>query len=80
MLERRAQGILEEAWPLSRSKKGVRQVTTLGAFALGRKAGDLAMAGSSYIRLWVVAMEDMVAANLAYQRAKREGVGGVMAW
>jgi len=25
-------------------------------------------------------MEDMVAANLAYQRAKREGGGGVMAW
>ena len=27
-----------------------------------------------------IAMEDMVAANLAYQRAKREGGGGVMAW
>ena len=27
-----------------------------------------------------IAMEDMVAANLAYQRARREGGGGVMAW
>jgi ornithine cyclodeaminase/alanine dehydrogenase-like protein (mu-crystallin family) len=27
-----------------------------------------------------VAMEDMVAANLVYQRAKREGAGGVMDW
>jgi alanine dehydrogenase len=27
-----------------------------------------------------VAMEDMVAANLAYQRAKRAGGGDVMAW
>jgi ornithine cyclodeaminase/alanine dehydrogenase-like protein (mu-crystallin family) len=27
-----------------------------------------------------VAMEDMVAANLAYERAKREGGGGMMAW
>ena len=28
----------------------------------------------------VEAMEDMVAANLAYQRARREGSGGVMVW
>ena len=27
-----------------------------------------------------VAMEDMVAANLAYRRATRDGGGGVMAW
>jgi ornithine cyclodeaminase/alanine dehydrogenase-like protein (mu-crystallin family) len=27
-----------------------------------------------------VAMEDMIAANLAYQRAKREGAGGLMVW
>jgi hypothetical protein len=27
-----------------------------------------------------VAMEDMVAANLAYQRAKKEGGGGAMIW
>jgi len=27
-----------------------------------------------------VAMEDMVAANLAYQRARRDGSGGVMVW
>jgi ornithine cyclodeaminase/alanine dehydrogenase-like protein (mu-crystallin family) len=27
-----------------------------------------------------IAMEDLVAANLAYQRAKLEHGGGVMAW
>ena len=27
-----------------------------------------------------IAMEDMVAANLAYQRATRDGGGGVMVW
>jgi ornithine cyclodeaminase/alanine dehydrogenase-like protein (mu-crystallin family) len=27
-----------------------------------------------------VAMEDMVAANLAYQRAKRDRTGSVMTW
>ena len=48
--------------------------TTLGEVLLGRKPGRLS---EVEIRL---AMEDMVAANLAYQRAKREGGGAVMEW
>ena len=54
--------------------------TTLGAVALGRKAGRLSDVEITVYKAMGVAMEDMVAANLAYQRAKREGGGGVMAW
>jgi ornithine cyclodeaminase/alanine dehydrogenase-like protein (mu-crystallin family) len=54
--------------------------TTLGAVALGRKAGRLNDVEITVYKAMGVAMEDMVAANLAYQRAKREGGGGVMAW
>src|SRR5882724_2678374 len=54
--------------------------TTLGAVALGRKAGRLSDAEITVYKAMGIAMEDMVAANLAYQRAKREGGGGVMAW
>jgi ornithine cyclodeaminase/alanine dehydrogenase-like protein (mu-crystallin family) len=54
--------------------------TTLGAVALGRKPGRLTDAEITVYKGMGVAMEDMVAANLAYQRAKREGDGGVMAW
>lgn len=54
--------------------------TTLGAVALGRKAGRLSDGEITVYKAMGVAMEDMVAANLAYQRAKREGGGGVMAW
>lgn len=53
---------------------------TLGAVALGRKPGRLTDAEITVYKAMGVAMEDMVAANLAYQRAKREGGGGVMAW
>lgn len=54
--------------------------TTLGAVALGRKAGRISDAEITVYKAMGMAMEDMVAANLAYQRAKREGGGGVMAW
>jgi alanine dehydrogenase len=54
--------------------------TTLGAVALGRKPGRLSDVEITVYKAMGIAMEDMVAANLAYQRAKREGGGGVMAW
>jgi alanine dehydrogenase len=54
--------------------------TTLGAVALGRKPGRANDTETTVYKAMGVAMEDMVAANLAYQRAKREGGGGVMAW
>lgn len=56
------------------------KVTTLGAVALGRKAGRLTDVEITVYKAMGVAMEDMVAANLAYQRAKRASGGGVMAW
>jgi len=54
--------------------------TSLGAVALGRKPGRLRDDEITVYKAMGVAMEDMVAANLAYQRAKREGGGGLMAW
>jgi alanine dehydrogenase len=54
--------------------------TTLGAVALDRKAGRISDVEITVYKAMGLAMEDMVAANLAYQRAKREGGGGVMAW
>jgi alanine dehydrogenase len=54
--------------------------TSLGAVALGRKPGRLRDDEITVYKAMGIAMEDMVAANLAYQRAKREGGGGVMAW
>jgi ornithine cyclodeaminase/alanine dehydrogenase-like protein (mu-crystallin family) len=54
--------------------------TTLGALALGRKAGRRSDDEITVYKAMGVAMEDMVAANLAYQKAKREGGGRVMAW
>lgn len=54
--------------------------TTLGAVALGRKPGRLRDAEITVYKAMGVAMEDMVAANLAYQEAKREGGGRVMDW
>ena len=54
--------------------------TTLGAVALCRKPGRLTDAEITVYKAMGVAMEDMIAANLAYQRAKREGGGGAMAW
>jgi alanine dehydrogenase len=54
--------------------------TTLGAVALGRKPGRLSDVEITVYKAMGVAMEDMVAANLAYQRAKRVGGCSVMAW
>lgn len=54
--------------------------TTLGAVALGRRPGRLSDDEITVYKAMGVAMEDMVAANLAYQRAKREGGGGLMSW
>ena len=48
--------------------------------ALGRKAGRLSDVEITVHKAMGVAMEDMVAANLAYQGAKAEGGGDVMAW
>jgi ornithine cyclodeaminase/alanine dehydrogenase-like protein (mu-crystallin family) len=53
---------------------------TLGAVALGRAAGRTTDREITIYKSMGIAMEDMVAANLAYQRAKRDRVGGVMAW
>jgi ornithine cyclodeaminase/alanine dehydrogenase-like protein (mu-crystallin family) len=54
--------------------------TTLGAVALGRKPGRVSETEITVYKAMGIAMEDMVAANLAYRRAMREGGGGVMAW
>jgi alanine dehydrogenase len=54
--------------------------TTLGAVALGRKPGRRSDDEITVYKAMGVAMEDMVAANLAYQRAKQEGGGSVMTW
>jgi ornithine cyclodeaminase/alanine dehydrogenase-like protein (mu-crystallin family) len=54
--------------------------TTLGAVSLGRKPGRVSDTEITVYKAMGVAMEDMVAANIAYQRARREGGGGVMAW
>ena len=54
--------------------------TTLGAVALGRKPGRSNHDEITVYKAMGVAMEDMVAANLAYQKAKGAGGGAVMAW
>jgi alanine dehydrogenase len=48
--------------------------TTLGAVILGRKTDRTGDVEITVYKAMGMAMEDMVAANLAYQRAKREGV------
>lgn len=54
--------------------------TTLGAVALGRKPGRVSDTEITVYKAMGIAMEDMVAANLAYRRAMQAGGGGVMAW
>jgi ornithine cyclodeaminase/alanine dehydrogenase-like protein (mu-crystallin family) len=54
--------------------------TTLGVVALGRAPGRLNESEITVYKAMGIAMEDLVAANLAYQRAKLEQGGGVMAW
>jgi alanine dehydrogenase len=54
--------------------------TTLGAVILGRTPARVSETEITVYKAMGVAMEDMVAANLAYQRARRDNSGGVMVW
>ncbi len=54
--------------------------TALGAVVLGRAPGRVVETEITVYKAMGIAMEDMVAANLAYQRARREGTGGLMMW
>lgn len=54
--------------------------TTLGAVALGRSPGRLNDSEITVYKAMGIAMEDLVAANLAFSRAKAAQGGGVMAW
>jgi ornithine cyclodeaminase/alanine dehydrogenase-like protein (mu-crystallin family) len=56
------------------------QGTTLGAVALGRTQGRITDDEITIYKGMGLAMEDMVAAHLAYRRAARDGVGGTMEW
>jgi alanine dehydrogenase len=56
------------------------KATTLGAVVLGRKPGRLSDDEITVYKAMGIAMEDLIAANLAYQKAKREGGGGIIAW
>ena len=53
---------------------------TLGALVLGHAPGRVSDTEITVYKAMGIAMEDMVAANLAYQRARRDGTGGVMMW
>jgi alanine dehydrogenase len=54
--------------------------TTLGAVALRRSPGRINETEVTIYKAMGIAMEDMVAANIAYQRARGEGGGGTMRW
>ena len=54
--------------------------TTLGAVALRRASGRTSDSEITVYKAMGIAMEDMVAATLAYRRARRDHVGGTMAW
>ncbi len=54
--------------------------TTLGAVALGQQPGRVSGGEITVYKAMGIAMEDMVAANLAYRKAKEEGGGRVMDW
>jgi alanine dehydrogenase len=56
------------------------RATTLGALAAGHARGRVDAQEITIYKAMGIAMEDMVAANLAYERAKRAGGGGVMQW
>ena len=49
--------------------------TELGEMLLGVRPGRKSSAEITVYKAMGIAMEDMVAANLAYERAKQEGVG-----
>jgi len=52
--------------------------TTLGALFLDRKPGRLSDEEITVYKAMGVAMEDMIAANLAYEKAKRDGGGMII--
>jgi alanine dehydrogenase len=54
--------------------------TTLGAVALGRKPGRCSDNEITVYKAMGVAMEDMVAANLTFERAKQEGDRNFLTW
>ncbi len=56
------------------------RATTLGAVVLGRAAGRRNAREITVYKAMGIAMEDMVAANLAFRRAQRNGIGGRMDW
>jgi alanine dehydrogenase len=58
----------------------VTRGTTLGAVVLGRAPGRATDSEITVYKAMGLAMEDMVAANLAYRRAMRDQMGGTMAW
>jgi alanine dehydrogenase len=53
---------------------------TLGAVSLGRKPGRRTSDEITIYKAMGIAMEDMVAANLAYHQAKREAAASFMPW
>src|SRR5262249_44003969 len=72
-----------EAAPVGRSElAGMdrRQAATLGAVILGKKPGGLSDEEITVYKAMGVAMEDMVAANLAFQRAQKVGAMNEMEW
>ncbi|MES2938339.1 MAG: ornithine cyclodeaminase family protein [Pseudomonadota bacterium] len=54
--------------------------TPLGAVALGRAPGRTSDQEITVYKAMGIAMEDMVAATLAYERARAQGGGGSMDW
>jgi ornithine cyclodeaminase/alanine dehydrogenase-like protein (mu-crystallin family) len=58
----------------------IARATTLGAVAIDRKAGRRDDQEITVYKAMGVAMEDMVAANLVFERAKQAGGGNLMAW
>jgi ornithine cyclodeaminase/alanine dehydrogenase-like protein (mu-crystallin family) len=58
----------------------VKRGTTLGAVALRRAPGRVSDGEITVYKAMGIAMEEMVAANLTYRRAKHDHVGGTMAW
>ena len=63
---------------LSRTDRG--KGATMGAVILGRKSGRQRDDEITLYKAMGIAMEDMVAANLTFQRAKKAGVASEMEW
>jgi alanine dehydrogenase len=57
-----------------------RAATTLGAVVAGRAPGRKDDREITVYKAMGIGMEDMVAANLAFERAKRQGGGATMVW